>query len=834
MKISRWNIGLSLILTFCLMSSTAIGQSSSIPTPESVIGFRPGTDYKLANWEQISSYFFELAKSSNRVEVQSVGTTEMENQVLMAYISSEENLRNKDLIKEIQKKLADPRKTSDSELPILLRDGKVVVLMSFSLHGTEVGASQMSSILAYELATKNDEITRQILDNVFIVMFPSTNPDGVMLVADHYMAQNPGPGVQIQSLPRVYNKYTGHDNNRDWYMITQKEHRFIADQMYKEWLPEIVYDMHQMGNGGARFFLPPFADPLNPEIDPLVVRELLILGGYFATDLIAGGYPWVENMRSFSMWWHGGMRTAPYFHNMVGILTEAASANLASPIPPSNATYPDPTISYPVPWKHDRPWTIGEIVEQDRIASLALLKGAARNRDMFLSNFYSMNKKAIEIGTIEAPYAYVISADQHDPGAARYFTEVMLRQKTEFHEALEPFTAGGKRYPAGSIIAYLAQPSRAHVKAIFDVQKYPAGRNPYDVTGWTLPVQMGVQYDRVDSRFSARTKPYTEAVHKMLGSNESKVKTYVINSNSIDHYVLLNRLFRKGHKVKMLTESGEINGNSLPAGTKFIKQSGNLDRDLQEITPGLTIEINGMDGSVNGSSIEIEKPEIAIVDDPSSMPIGWLRWIMDTNDFDFSLITGDDFLEGGLNKKYDIVLFTDRISDQTQSSGRRGGESMTPPDFVVDELKRFVEDEGVVVSWGRNADYVADALELSFTSATSSGDEFNIPGSVLKISVNTDSPFTFGMQEEGYVFFNRNCTAWNTVQGQSLGRYASGNPLFSGFANGGELIGGKPNIVHEQIGKGDVLLIGFDPVFRAQPVANFKLLFNAILYAARK
>ena len=551
MKSSRRFSFYLIPLLVCLFAVSGIAQTSSIPTPESVIGFKPGTDYKLANWEQISGYFMKIGDASDRIEVEVLGETEMGNPVVMAFISSAENLRNKDRIKEIQHKLADPRLTTDRELPQLINEGKTVVLMSFSLHGTEVGASQMSPLLAYELATKNDDITRQILDNVLIVLFPSANPDGVMLVANHYMQQNPGPGVEIEGLPRVYNKYTGHDNNRDWYMFTQKEHRLIAHQLYKEWLPEIVYDMHQMGNGGARFFMPPFADPLNPEIHPLVVRELLMIGGYFTSDLIDGGYPWVENMSNFSMWWHGGMRTAPYFHNMVGILTEAASANLATPVPATNREYPDPTINYPVPWKHDRPWRIGDIVAQDKIATFALLKCAARNRDMFLKNFYTMNKESIRRGETEAPFAYVMPAKQHDPGAARYFLEVMLRQKTEFYEAIEPFTANGKRYEAGSIIAYLAQPSRPHVKSIFDVQKYPDNRGrPYDITGWTLPVQMGVQYDRIDTRFTARTRQYTEAADRNLGTIGPDVRTYVIDGSSIDHYTFLNRLFENGFSVK--------------------------------------------------------------------------------------------------------------------------------------------------------------------------------------------------------------------------------------------------------------------------------------------
>jgi len=830
MKTTRRIRPFLIVLFLLLLSQPVLGfQYGAVPTPESIIGFKPGTDYKLANWEQISAYFQALDRASDRIALFDVGQTEMGNSMLLAIISSEENLSNLDNLKEIQKKLADPRKTSDSELPILLRDGKTVVLMTCSLHGTEVGASQMAPILAYELVTGTSDVIRDIRENVVFVMFPSANPDGVMLIADHYMSQNPGPGVEIKPLPRVYNKYTGHDNNRDFYMLTQKESRLIAHQLYKEWLPEIVMDMHQMGNGGARFFLPPFDDPLNPVIHPQVVRGLQIIGGYFNSDLIDGGYPWVENQNRFSMWWHGGMRTAPYFHNMVGILSEAASANLASPIPPRGFEEILPTINYPVPWQHDRSWGIGDIVEQDRISAIALLKCAARNRDMFLKNFYTMNKEAVEKRRAGAPFAYVMPATQHDPGAARYFREIMIRQKTEFYTAEADFTAGGKRFEKGSIIAYLNQPSQAHVEAIFGLQKYPdSARTPYDITGWTLPLQMGVQYERIENQFSVRTTPYTEAAFETLGENDSRIKTYVIKPNSVDHYMVVNRLLAKGHKVEMLSEPVTVGSRMFEAGSKVIKHSRNVERDLREILKDVTVEMYGVSESVKGDKVRIKKPRIAMVDDPSSMPVGWMRWLMDTNEFPFTMINEEDFQSGDLHKKFDVILFTTTIPRM-----RRGQRTINVPGSVKESLKTFLEKEGTVVAWGTNADYVSKALDLGLTNAAPAArDKFSIPGSILEVRLNTDDPLTVGMQDVTHVFFGSGTTQWKSGVGEVLGRYPNKNPLVSGYAHGSEYIQNTPNVMRTTVGKGEVVLIGFNPVFRAQPVGSFKLVFNAIFNSA--
>ena len=828
---------------------------STVPLPESVIGFAPGSDYKMANWEQIYTYFRDVDKASDRVEVIELGKTEMDRPMIAAFISSPANLHNKEKIKEIQKKLAHPQLTSDAELPKLVKDGKAIVLVSCSLHSTELGATQMSPILVYQLATENNPVVKEILDNVIVVLFPSSNPDGVQMTAEYYMKQNPRPGVNVASLPRLYNKYTGHDDNRDWYMLTQKESKIIAKQMYEEWFPEIIYDLHQKG-GGARFTFPPYDEPVNPIIHPQVVRELELLGGYMTVDLIAGGYPWVEDHTGFDMWWHGGMRTAPYFHNMVGILSEAASANLASPQIPSEGQInqakqqpkPAPTINYPVKWIDDRKWTLDNIVEEERLAVFAILKAAARNKDMFLTNYYMMNKDAIEKGKTEKPFAYVLPIEQQDHGAMVYFLDIMLRQDTEVCRATKEFTAGGKKYSPGSIIVYLSQPARPHILAIMEPQIYPSGRRPYDITGWTLPLQMGVLYDKVDEPFTAVAEPYRKAVPVSKEITQKSPAVFYIDGNSVDHYQALNRLFKKNYKPAIITQSYTVNSVALPLGSLVLENQGTIASDIAELKKEFSLTVIESNAPDNSKKVQLTAPRIGVIESPNSAPVGWLKWLLDKYEYKYTLIDTSDILKGDLRSQYDVLLclaFPPGAVVETGAQGGGGGrraqnvdpsiaaQRLARQQKIQNELQKFINQGGTIVSWDNAIIDCIRIFDLKISDATPQRSEtapFSIPGSILKINVDTSHPVTYGLQKETYVMFGGN-RILKVDNGKVLGYYPDSNPLVSGFLQGAEYIQNTPCIITDTIGSGKVVIISFDATFRAQPVGTYKLIFNSILYS---
>ncbi len=308
-------------------SSSRVG----LPTPHSLLGFTPGDDRTIADWRQITDYFSRLDKASDRVLVRNIGPTTLGRPLIVAFISARENILALNKYQEIQRRLADPRTVQGTAArDALINSGKVVVAISCSIHSTEIVASQMSMQLAYELASAGDDATREILQNTILILIPSANPDGIDIVANWYR-KTLGTKYEGQEPPELYHHYAGHDDNRDWFMLDLRETRAISRLFWREWFPQIVYDIHQQGPNGSRFFIPPFFDPANPNIPPLLLRQVGLIGHKIAADLQAAGIKGVVTNSTYDTWWHGGFRTAPYYHNSIGILSEAASAKLMTP-----------------------------------------------------------------------------------------------------------------------------------------------------------------------------------------------------------------------------------------------------------------------------------------------------------------------------------------------------------------------------------------------------------------------------------------------------------------------------------------------------------------------
>ncbi|HEX6626302.1 MAG TPA: M14 metallopeptidase family protein, partial [Pyrinomonadaceae bacterium] len=517
------------------------------PSPRSVLGFTPGDDRKVADWPEITNYFERLDRASDRVRVEQVGATTLGRPLVAAFISAPENIRELAKYKDIQRRLADPRLVgSEAERDRLLREGKTVVAISCSIHSTEIVGSQMSMQLAYELAAANDNETRAILRSTILILIPSANPDGNDIVADWYR-RSLGQPWEGSEPPELYHHYAGHDNNRDWFMLNLEETRAVTRLFWKEWFPQIVYDVHQQGSTGSRFFIPPFYDPPNPHIAPLLLREVGLVGHRVAADLQAAGFRGVITNAMYDTWWHGGFRTAPYFHNSIGILSEAASARLMTPIRvrpeelerarsrgmPNGAL--TPMTNFPDPWPGGA-WRPADIRDMELVAARAVLSMAAAHRERYLRNFYELGRRALDWPPRDdagdpplvregAPLAYLIPAGQgRDETVARMLAALVEqgvevhRLDRELHGVLDrPIHAAPHQgtngaahdarpqdIPLGSYLVFLAQPYRANVEVLFERQVYPERRTPtgeaerpYDVAGWTLPLQMGVETARV-------------------------------------------------------------------------------------------------------------------------------------------------------------------------------------------------------------------------------------------------------------------------------------------------------------------------------------------------
>ena len=477
-------------------ATPATAQTQQPPSPASVLGFTPGDDRRVADWTQIREYFARLDRASASVEVQTLGQSTQGRPIIAAFISAPENIRNLAKYKEVQRRLADPRLvTSEDERQRLVRTGKTVVVISCSIHSTEIVGSQMAMQLAYELASSATEETREILANTILILLPSANPDGNDIVASWYR-KTLGTPYEGTEPPELYHHYAGHDNNRDWFMLNLVETRHITRLLWKEWFPQIVYDVHQQGPNGSRFFIPPFYDPPNPHIAPLLLREVGLIGHKVAADLEAAGFTGVITNALYDTWWHGGFRTAPYYHNAVGILSEAASAKLMTPITitreqlakSSSRGMPSATeraTNFPHPWPGGL-WRPRDIREMELVAARAVLSLAARYRARYLHNFYELGRRALDWkpSANERPLAYLIPAGQgRDENLAKMIGALVEqgvevhRMETELHLAHDTTDATrAHETPLGSYLVFLAQPYRANVQALFERQVYPDRR----------------------------------------------------------------------------------------------------------------------------------------------------------------------------------------------------------------------------------------------------------------------------------------------------------------------------------------------------------------------
>ena len=704
---------------------------AQIAAPEDMIGFPVGADYKLARWATILDYFHHLAENSDRVELEIRGNTTEGLDFALVVISSPENLAQLEKYKDYQRRLAHPDHIDPSELERLSEDGKSVVLINCNLHSTEIASSQMSLELAHELAAGNSERVAEILENVIILLIPSTNPDGLDMVIDWYnrWVDTPYEGAPM---PWLYHKYAGHDNNRDWFMLTQVESQLVTDILYKEWYPQVVYDLHQMKNRGARFVIPPYFDPVNPNIPAILQRTLSLIGAQLAFDLTSEGFTGVLSNAVYDMWWHGGFRTVPYRHNMVGILTEAASVNIASPVFQPRLSlkghrrglggYVQQT-NFPEPWPGGW-WRLRDIVEYEKAAAYSILEFAAGHRELLLSNFHKMGLDAISKGDSDPPRAYLVPPDQRDPHSARKMLEVLQRGGVRVRQAVSRFAADGVEYPSGTFVISMAQPFRAHAKDLLEIQHYPRRRpsanappeRPYDIAGWTLPLQMGVNAVEVVNQFEVHTvllddipeQPGT--LHLVpepvayLFKNRTNVETIAVNR-------LLNGRVREGESVETETLSWstrkmKVRGEVFSRGSILIRTARipiYLSSELKELADSLGIEIYALDvipheedlRPLRSPRLGLYKPWVASIDE------GWTRWVLEQHEFTYRTLTDAEIRAGGLEERYDAIILPD-ISASKILQGHAAGT--LPPEYVggigavgAANLRTFVENGGTLI-----------------------------------------------------------------------------------------------------------------------------------------
>ena len=865
-------LGVLIIISAVLLQLSTYAQL--IP-PEEALGFQVGSDYQVAGWETLSDYMRHVAANSDRVLIEELGKTTEGNDLLMMLISAPENLEKLAHYQEIQREIALPTK-SGAELDALVQEGKSVVLINCNLHSTEIASSQMSMELAHLFATAETLQIKEILENVIILLIPSANPDGLNIVVDWYNGTvgTPHEGSEI---PWLYHKYTGHDNNRDWFMLTQIETQLLTRVLYEEWFPEVVYDVHEMSYRGPRFVIPPYFEPVNPNIPPLLQRTLSLIGAQLAFDLTSEGLTGVLSNAVYDTWWHGGFRTVPYRHNMVGILTEAARVEIATPIFQPHHTLKGYRrgldkyalrTNFPEPWPGGW-WRLRNIVDYEKAAALSILDFVAEHRVTLKTNFYKMGLAAIAKGKDEPPRAFLIPTEQRDIHTTLKMLDILKRGGVQIHQANAPFTADGVKYPADTYVVLMSQPFRAHAKDLLEVQRYPERRaspesppeRPYDIAGWTLPLQMDVRTIAVVHPFEAdlRQLPMLPAIRGTLDGSPEPTGYLFENRTNVEA-IFLNHLFKARladnspkYRLYRARRDVEIAGKTLSSGTVLIQT---VEPPLQQIEEmaALASEFGiyiHADASLNEEMIHrrftsLRAPRLGLYKPwTANMDEGWTRWVLDSHGFPYNSLTNSEIRAGDLQARYDAIILPD-FGASGILNGHAAGK--LPPEYTggigtegLANLRRFVEEGGTLICLNR-----ATELPLKYFGLGEKGivnvvekanqpdeDAFFCPGSLLRVRIDTKHPIGHGLDNEMAIMF-KSGPVFDGVRGDSkaVATYPEFNPLMSGWLEGEKRIRQKVALLETSLGDGRVILFGFKPQHRGQSHGTFKLLFNAIYYSA--
>jgi hypothetical protein len=749
--------------------------NGNAPAPRDVLGFTPGDDRKLASWAQMVDYFKQLDRASNRVMIEELGKTTLGRPFVLAMISSPANLARLDYYKEIQRKLADPRiiNSNDAEAEKLIAEGKTIVLITCGIHSTEVGANLVSMNIAHKLASDDSAETREILDKCIVLLVPSLNPDGVDIVKNWY-DRSLGTPAEGTGPPELYHHYTGHDNNRDWYAFTQVETQMTIDKVHNAWHPQIVHDIHQQGESGTRFFIPPYVEPWEPNVPAIIQSGVNFMGSTMAWEMTAEGKSGVVINGVYDAWTPA--RAYQHYHGGIRILSETASARIASPasVPFEKLTPQvnvDPKVrswNFPLLWKGGE-WKLANIVDYMQSGAFALMRSSARYRERWLRGFYRIGKDAVRERKPGEPFAFIIppmsDTNEWRMGGLNRLTSILTRGGVEINITDSTFTAEGQQYPAGTIIIPLAQPYGAFAKTLLerqqypDLREYPGGppRRPYDVTAHTLTLLMGVEAVQVNNPFTLPQKKYDTPRQDLSVATASKrVGIYKSYAASMDEG--WTRWILDQYKLKY----SSVTDKEIRAG------------DLTAKYDCIIFPAQSSQSIFNGLSKERYPAEIS----------------------------------GGVGS---------------------GG---------VVALNRFIEDGGTVITFNEASNFAIAHLAVPVKNVLEGvpAKDFYCPGSILKIRLDASNPITrdaptlASTRDESIAWFETG-PAFETTSGsaQVVARFADAKDLLlSGWLLGAEKIANKGAIVEAKRNRGRVVMFAFRPQYRGQSIATLPFLFNAI------
>jgi len=801
---SRLRTAALVLLAFVFSLAAPAAQTPVVPkvtSPKVFFGHEIGADYVLPNYTKFVEYVKKLDAESDRMIVQSIGKTAEGRDQLMAIITAPENFKKLDRYKEIARRLATVDNLSDAEARALAREGKAVIWIDGGLHASEVLGAQQLLETIWQFNSKTDEETMRILRDT-IILATHVNPDGMELVSDWYM-RNPNPQQRSTAqVPRLWQKYIGHDNNRDFYMMNQPESVNINRILYREWFPQIVYNHHQTGPTGTVMFSPPFRDPFNFVYDPIIVNELDQVGAAMHTRFDVEGKPGVTTRSgsNYSTWWNGGLRTMPYFHNQIGLLTET----IGNPTPETIGFVPDRIIA-----RNDLPfpvmpqvWHFRQSIDYSITANYAVLDFAQRYRENLLFNIYQAGKNSVakgsadswtihpgriqevkdaiardmkvdgnndsrmamggRIATVPDKYyaivhkpenrdarGYIISASEGDFLTATKFVNIMIRSGLTVHRATAPFAVAGKQYPAGSYVFKAAQPFRPHLLDMFEPQyhpndfQYPGGPPipPYDNAGWTLAYQMGLKFDRVLDAFDGPFEKIPDVVKPAPGkvTDATGAIGYVVAQKQNDAVIAVNRLLKANEEVSFVADRSYQSNDG--TGVIFIAAKPTTKAILDKAAIDLGLSFTAVTTRPSGMTYKLAKPRIGLWDQyGGSMPSGHVRWLLEQYEFDFERVFPATLDAGNLKAKYDVLLFPDGGIPETDAAAAGGFGGRQPgPNEIPEEFRGQLGRVSIKATIPKLKEFAeAGGVIVAFGGSAILGEKLGLPVSDHLVEVAQD------------------------------------------------------------------------------------------------
>jgi hypothetical protein len=862
---------------FCIIGIVAMAQGTSeIPSPETWFGFKPGTDKLLFDYDQMVAYLKKVDEGSPRMSMQEIGESPQGKKMYLVFVSSPENISRLEEYKEVNRKLALDWEMSDEERDKLVDKGKVFMLFTLSMHSEEVGPSQAFPLVLYDLVTTEDPTRKEWLDQVVLMVVPNHNPDGMQMVVDHYKKYK-GTIYEGSSLPGVYHKYVGHDNNRDFVALTQKDTRAIAAIYDTIWYPQVMMEKHQMGTTGVRYYVPPVHDPIAENVDEGIWNWTWVFGSNLSRDMTANGCSGVAQHYLFDDYWPGSTETA-IWKNLIGMLTECASANIATPVFVEKnelrvggkglGEYKK-SINMPLPWPGGW-WRLGDIVKYELESTWSMLATASANRKEILRFRNDLCRKEVNKGKTLAPAYYVLTPDQHDQGELVACVNLLLEHGVACFQLKGNLQWQNSLLPDGSVIVPLAQPYRSFVKEVMEKQIFPARHytpggeliRPYDITSWSIPLHKGLRLTTIESVYPA-LEAALESIQAPFTLRKSKESwnissDFILSSDLNESFKLAFQAISMGIPVMRTAEEQVVEGKRVPAGSFIVHPASQEQWNI--LSNELTVNIFSIpSGKLLGTRITA-MPRIGILESWfSEMDAGWTRFIFDEYHIPYTVVRPSELAAPGYQFRFDVLVIPDEektvLIEGKYKSGDQYYIADYPPEYMkgmgkdgFQKILKFLNDGGVILSWGSSVDLFSGNLELKATASEKeeftlpfsdvSGDlrkaGLDCPGSLLRVELKQDHPLTWGLPAEAGVFARGEPVFRTSVPGFDMDRrviatFPEENILLSGYCEKSEKLAGLPSMIWIRKGKGELVLYGFNPGFRATTSGVYKLMLNGLL-----